>query len=199
MVAEYSRRCSALSVAENPLGASMHAMVGDLCDPAGVADDLMGKELFEFDLAIVGMGFHHFEHLELSLRRLAERVKKGSVVAIVDLAESQEAGKGFFGADGQHEHGHGRKHEHTHQHASKPEHTPKTPGQPPAKDVCSVFAAAGHAVPHKHGFGRADMEKLFSAAGCTDFDMVLLDEPIVFGDGADALKNKAFIARARRA
>lgn len=185
MVGEYNRRCSEVPDTENPLNASMHAIVGDLCDPAGVADDLMDKELFDFDVAIVGMGFHHFEHLELSIRRLKERVKKGGVVIIIDGAGPAER---FPMANG-----HGQSHHHTHSSGTTIEQIS------PGKDVQAVFPAAAPSVPHKHGFSRADMEKLFTAAGCTDFDLVMLKEPIVFGDGEGALKQKAFIARGRRA
>ena len=172
MVAEYNHRCSALLASENPLGASMHAIVGDLCDPAGVAEALRGEELFGFDMAVVGMGFHHFEHLELSLRRLVERVKRGGVVVVVD-------GQG-------HEHGKSSDHNHGSEESS-------------ANDMDSVFAAAAPFVPHQHGFSRAGMETLFTAAGCTDFDFLVMAEPILFGDGENPARMRGFIAKGRRA
>lgn len=44
-------------------------------------------ELYDFDLAAVGFGFHHFEDPPLAIRRLAERLKPGGVVLIIDLID----------------------------------------------------------------------------------------------------------------
>lgn len=183
MVAEYNRRCSALSASENPLGASMHAIVGDLCDPAGVAEALMGDELFGFDMAVVGLGFHHFEHLELSLRRLVKRVKRGGVVVIIDGQE--------------HDHYHGHDHDHDHEHVNSSDHKHGSKESPP-NGVQPLFAAAAPVIPHQHGFSRARMESLFTAAGCTDFDFVAMAEPMDLEDAENPAQMRGFIAKGRR-
>ena len=51
---------------------SMPAMLGD-------------QEMQGFDLAIIGLGFHHFSNLELCVERLKQRLRVGGVFAIVDL------------------------------------------------------------------------------------------------------------------
>lgn len=79
MVAEYNHRASAAGLEH------FHAMLGDLCSAEGVAQDLMGKNLFDFDIAGIGMGFHHFEHLQLSIDRIVERLRPGGLFFIVDL------------------------------------------------------------------------------------------------------------------
>lgn len=198
MVAEYNRRCASLAASENPLGASMHAVVGDLCDPAGVAETLRGEEFFGFEMAVVGAGFHHLEHLELSVRRLVERVRKGGVVVIVDFAEGSAGWEAVLGGGGDGGDVHGDGHGHGHGHGGKSDHHHGSEDSP-GKDAQSVFAAAAPSVPHKHGFSRANMESLFSAAGCTDFDYLLMQEPIVLGDGKDPVRKAWFIARGRRA
>lgn len=81
MVEEYNRRASAINDSQ------YHAILGDLCNPDAVAEDLMSKDLFNFDIAAVGMGFHHFEHLQRSLDRLVERLRPGGVLFIVDLID----------------------------------------------------------------------------------------------------------------
>ena len=81
MVAEYNRRASDAGHSQ------FHAITGDLCSTEGVAQDLKDKDLFNFDIAAIGMGFHHFEHLQLSIDRLVERLKPGGVLFIVDLLE----------------------------------------------------------------------------------------------------------------
>ncbi|KAL2828954.1 S-adenosyl-L-methionine-dependent methyltransferase [Aspergillus cavernicola] len=47
--------------------------------------EVSGPEYFNFDLVVVSMALHHFEHPEQALKRLAERVKKGGVMMIIDL------------------------------------------------------------------------------------------------------------------
>ncbi|KAL5334732.1 S-adenosyl-L-methionine-dependent methyltransferase [Aspergillus crustosus] len=44
-----------------------------------------GPEYFEFDVVIVSMALHHFEHPENALHRLSERLKKGGVMLILDM------------------------------------------------------------------------------------------------------------------
>jgi len=81
MVEEYNRRASAAGLSH------FHAVLGDLTSAEGVAEDLMDKDLFNFDIAGIGMGFHHFEHLQLSIDRLVERLRPGGVLFIVDLVD----------------------------------------------------------------------------------------------------------------
>lgn len=64
----------------------MHAHQGNLCvpdDPSPAA--FAGPEFFNFDVAAVGLGFHHFDHPALAARRLAERLKTGGVLVILDF------------------------------------------------------------------------------------------------------------------
>ena len=81
MVDEYNRRMSNAGLSQ------FHAIVGDLCSKEGIAEDLKGEDLSSFDIAAIGMGFHHFEHLQLSVDRLVEKLKPSGVLFIVDLLE----------------------------------------------------------------------------------------------------------------
>ncbi|KAL4787206.1 S-adenosyl-L-methionine-dependent methyltransferase [Aspergillus varians] len=47
--------------------------------------EVSGPEYFDFDVVVVSMALHHFEHPEQALKRLSERLKKGGVMMIVDL------------------------------------------------------------------------------------------------------------------
>ncbi|KAL8773393.1 MAG: hypothetical protein Q9203_004463 [Teloschistes exilis] len=84
MVEEYNSRISLMNPAPD-----FHAQVGDLCSMEGVSEDLQAKDLFNFDIAAIGLGFHHFEHLQLSIDRLVERLKSGGALFIVDLLEKK--------------------------------------------------------------------------------------------------------------
>lgn len=46
----------------------MHAILGDLASES-VDDALSSPELFNFDIAVVGGGFHHFEDPERAAKR----------------------------------------------------------------------------------------------------------------------------------
>lgn len=84
MVDEYNSRASSA----NP---SFHAIAGDLCSLQGVSDDLRDNpDLYEFDMAGITLGFHHFEHRQLCLSRLAERLRPGGVLMVVDFVDSME-------------------------------------------------------------------------------------------------------------
>jgi SAM-dependent methyltransferase len=64
----------------------MHAVVGNLIEhsvpnPAAISE----PEFYDFDIAVVGLGFHHFDDPGVAAKRLAERLKMGGVFMIVDF------------------------------------------------------------------------------------------------------------------
>lgn len=61
------------------------AFVGDLLDAKGPSESISSSEFFNFDLVVVGYGFHHFEDLDMAASRLASRLKPGGVLLIVDF------------------------------------------------------------------------------------------------------------------
>jgi SAM-dependent methyltransferase len=78
----------------------MYAMLGNLLDASNPnPTTLSGPEFYDFDIAVVGLGFHHFDDPALAAKRLAERLKKGGVFMIVDFMPHAH----FHGHDG-HDH-----------------------------------------------------------------------------------------------
>lgn len=62
-----------------------NAVVGDLCGEK-VPEHLSGPDWFNFDVAVIGLGFHHFEDPKLAIKRLTERLKpETGVLVIVDF------------------------------------------------------------------------------------------------------------------
>ena len=61
-----------------------HAVIGNLLE-ATAPTHLDSAEYFNFDLAMVGVGFHHFSDVQLATDRLTERLKPGGVLMIVDF------------------------------------------------------------------------------------------------------------------
>lgn len=63
--------------------------IGNLLDPDGVPEALNDKSFREFDLVIISGGFHHFPDVGLAARRLAERLRTGGMLVIVDFKQHQ--------------------------------------------------------------------------------------------------------------
>ncbi len=64
----------------------MHAYQGNLCVPEDPSPaEFASPEFSDFDVAAVGLGFHHFDDPALAARRLAERLKTGGVLVILDF------------------------------------------------------------------------------------------------------------------
>lgn len=62
------------------------AHVGNLIDPSAPSPAaLAGAPLAGFDAAGVGLGFHHFDDCHLAARRLAQRLRPGGVLFILDF------------------------------------------------------------------------------------------------------------------
>ena len=83
MVKAYNARFNA---EDSSSGHHFQASVGNLLDehdgsPAALAE----PKFYNFDLVAVGLGFHHFEHLEEATKRLVDRLKAGGVFMIVDF------------------------------------------------------------------------------------------------------------------
>lgn len=167
MVAAYNQRAENQGLAK----AEMFAYKGNLCDP----DDpepaaFASPEFSAFDVAAVGLGFHHFDNPQLAASRLVDRLKPGGVLLIVDFLThaplSSAAG---------HSHHHGNHHDHHH-----------------GPDASAT-------VMH-HGFSADEIRKIFEAAGAgTDFgltDMGAITSSRKAPDGkVEELKRNIFLAR----
>ena len=86
MVLEYNKGALNQGIAPS----EMYAHMGNLLDPSDSSpSSLSGEEFFGFDVAAVGMGFHHFDDPALAAMRLAERLKVGGTLFIVDFLPHQ--------------------------------------------------------------------------------------------------------------
>ena len=66
------------------------AIEGNLLTDSEPSIALNGLELHDFDVAAVGMGVHHFHDPAKAIGRLAERLKVGGVLLIVDFLEEHD-------------------------------------------------------------------------------------------------------------
>ncbi|KAL2180715.1 methyltransferase-like protein [Thermothelomyces heterothallicus CBS 202.75] len=98
-LAPYTTQCVGIDLSENMVAAyntraenqgltpsEMHAYQGNLCVPEDPNPPAFASpEFTNFDVAAVGLGFHHFDDPVLAARRLAERLKTGGVLMILDF------------------------------------------------------------------------------------------------------------------
>ena len=141
-------------------------------EPARPSDE---EHLTGFDLVAICMALHHIEDVELATRRLAERLRPGGVLLVVDWADMSGGGSVAV---------HDGAVEHRHRHDGAPLH--------------AAAAAAAHTVAHA-SFSEARMAGLFEQAGCDRVSFVLADElSDVPAAAARSGKMQLFFARARR-
>ncbi|KAK0833269.1 hypothetical protein LTR03_014929 [Friedmanniomyces endolithicus] len=152
-----------------------HAVAGDLFAEK-VSPQLSGPEFQLFDIAVIGLGFHHFEDPALAIKRLAERLKpETGVLVIVDFLP--------FADEVAREHQHQHQHQHSHENAH-------SAGEGGASEMA-------HTIKHT-GFTREGMEKLFADGGLEGFGGSVLDEPAVMEMESGRKERKVFVARGRR-
>lgn len=168
-------------------------MVGDVTvpdDPSPAA--LAAPRFFDFDLAALGLGFHHFTDPPLAARRLVERLRPGGVLLILDFVTHEPiVKKGPQEEEGQQNGGHGHSHGHG-VHGAQ--------GHGNGGDD-KAFHNAAHTVTH-HGFSESQMKGIFEAAGAgRGFAFQELGSGVVFthGSGKDGSKRRVFLARGEKA
>lgn len=166
------------------------AVVGDL-----VAEEarppLSDAGFRDFDIAAVGLGFHHFEHPELCLRRLVERVRVGGGVCLILDWLPHGHGEGHGHAEGHgHSHGHGHGHGHDHGNGDKSDAS----GEKKKDEWEAMQSTIKH-----HGFSEETMKKMFEDAGLVDFRFEVLEEPFVLQPKGRTIVKRGFLARGRRA
>jgi SAM-dependent methyltransferase len=183
----------------------MAASVGNLLDPVDPSPaEFAGSEWFNFDLAVVGLGFHHFEDPTLAAARLAERLRPGGVLMIIDFMPHAhhgeieiEGGSGpGEGSSQRHGHGHGHGHCHDHGHDDHGAESNQESAQDPnQKDGDKRFQEVMHTIAHA-GFSKDDVYAAFEKAGVgKDFAFDVLNKDIVFRTTDRKITRRVFFAR----
>jgi SAM-dependent methyltransferase len=167
MVNEYNARAARQGFSPT----QMSATHGDLLGREKPSPSVSGPDFYDFDLAVVDLGFRHFEDPALAAKRLVERLKPGKgVLLIVDFVR--------------HAHGkHGGAHAAAHHGGGE--------------DGEKLMGAATHTIAH-HGFAREEIEGMLRGAGCVDMEYVVLEEPLRLGDEMEGQERTAFMIRGRR-
>ncbi|TGO57356.1 hypothetical protein BCON_0066g00040 [Botryotinia convoluta] len=172
MVSQYNARASNQGLSPSEMFAHQGNLLSS--DPA---PELEIEDLHQFDIAVVGLGFHHFSNPSLAARKIGERLKKGGILAVVDF----ESHDGYGNPHGHGDHGHGHGHEHH-------------------EELNEQAQQARETVTH-HGFSEEEIKKIFVDAGVgADFGYMVLGKGIVFhGTGVEGgrkdMKRAVFMAR----
>lgn len=159
----------------------MVAYHGNICVPDDEDPErFRDAKFFDFDMACVGLGFHHFDDPGLAAKRLVTRLKRGGVLMIIDfLPHDPTTG---------HEHGHGHHHHHHHDGG---EHG-HTHGHDQDDEVSDYHHKALKTVTH-HGFSEDSIKKIFVDAGAgQDFAIDRMGEVTM---GVNMGKRNLFMAR----
>lgn len=148
-----------------------HAVVGNLLARDDPPASLSDSKFFNFDLVVVGLGYHHFQDIAHATKRLVERLRPGGVFLILDfvthaMEEAHNAKEGGAAA---------AEEETTHHH-----HHHQNP--------------SAHTVAH-NGFSEEELRDWFEGAGLTEFKLVRMhDEVLIRG----TMRREPFLARGRK-
>lgn len=136
----------------------MAAFHGNLCVPGDENPEAFRDgRFFGFDLAVVGLGFHHFDDPDLAARRLVARLRPGGVLMIIDFLPHAPHGSGSPGG-----HIHGHHHHHHHHDDSSQAHSHDGHSDVFADE--DVAEKALKTVTH-HGFSEERIREVFVGAG----------------------------------
>ncbi|RNJ60882.1 hypothetical protein D7B24_004970 [Verticillium nonalfalfae] len=166
----------------------MRAYHGNLIDPSDPSPTaLAGADFSGFDLAVVGLGFHHFDDPEYAAKQLVARLKPDGVLLIIDFFEHGDHGHAHDGKHG-HGHGHGNGHGHDHEHAHHHGKPAKAATERPANGVMH------------HGFSEERMRAMFEGAGAgTNYALQEVGSGVVFHGADEDRKRRVFMARGTKA
>lgn len=79
MISEFNKNAREAGVVEKMVG-----LKGDLLADA-ISDELRDPNLFNFDIVVVSLALHHFPDPDFALKRVADRLKKGGILLIIDF------------------------------------------------------------------------------------------------------------------
>ncbi|KAI9768939.1 MAG: hypothetical protein M1840_004535 [Geoglossum simile] len=177
MVKEYNTRATNQGLAPQ----EMSATVGNLLALTPTTS-LASPEFFGFDIAVVGLGFHHFADPALAAKRLVERLTpRTGILLVIDFMAHAPIPHGEGSSHGGHHHqGHDELH-----------------GVPHGVSHDALHGT-GNTVVH-HGFEEGKIREIFMGAGCVDVDVVVLGKGITLGEGETKYERSVFMARGRRA
>ncbi|KAF2499583.1 S-adenosyl-L-methionine-dependent methyltransferase [Lophium mytilinum] len=181
MVAAYNEQAKSSSLPNSQIS----AVVGDLFAPEP-PEALSGPEFFNFDLAVVSAGYHHFDDVVLCTKRLTERLKPGGVLVISDFLQGPDTDVFHGTVEGHGEHSHGHHH---HDHSHHQGHHSHEPADLPSdmRAAIKVFS-----------FDEAGVRAFFEEAGLVGFEISVMEEKVYMEFGGKKMERTVFFAKGTR-
>lgn len=175
----------------------MYAYQGNLADPEDPGPAAFaGPEFFGFDVAAVGLGFHHFDNPGYAAKQLAARLRPGGVLFVLEFLPHAPVGQDGGGHDHVHDHGHDHSHGNGggHDHGDAHDH-----GHSHSHSHAAVDNQALESQPTvtHHGFSEEQIRTIFEEAGVgKDFALAEIGGGVVFAaKGGPGMRRRVFIAR----
>lgn len=175
MLAKYRGTANDLGLAES----QMMTVQGNLLlqDQQPTKPALSREQLSNFDVVAICMALHHVDDIDLAIKKLAERLRTGGVLLVIDWAK-RDAELASTGVAHSHEH-HNHSHDHNHN-----------------GDKIHSYHPAAHTISHD-SFTKETIFRLFEQAGCGDAKFALADT-LSEVPGARSGKMQLFFARATK-
>ncbi|KAJ5187893.1 hypothetical protein N7449_010887 [Penicillium cf. viridicatum] len=184
MLEEYRATAAELGLDNSRMSAVQGNLLAPIVTPT--TPPLSKEELDGFDLVAICMALHHVEDIALATKRLAERLRPGGVLLIVDWATrdlsnetKQQASVQTTPSSSEDHHNHDHNHHHNHVlEGIEPKHP------------------AAHTISHDN-FSQDQIFSLFEQAGCGESQFMLADRlsPV---PGARSGQMQLFWARATK-
>lgn len=200
MVSTYNSRASASGLPSSRIS----AVVGDLfaAEPSPQFSD---PQFFNFDIAAVGFGYHHFDDVLLCTKRLSERLKPGGVLLISDFlqGEGMDEFQGFVNEpknwEGHHGHAdeHSQEHEHTHHHHSHIRGHGKSENSDGGQLAVGLNQELRASI-KAFSFDAQGVRGFFEEAGLVDFKLCALEEKVYMEFAGEKMERTVFFARGRK-
>lgn len=170
MLTEYRATATELGLTESQMLAVRGNLLAPTVEPTN--PPLSEDELNNFDLVVISMALHHVDDVELAVKRLAERLRPGGVLLIIDGAQRSSSGEPHGTASSD------NHHDDQSPCGVKPDHS------------------AAHTISHDF-FTKEQIFDLFQKAGCGDSSFVLSDR-LSDVPGSRTGKMQMFFARATK-
>ena len=162
----------------------LDGIVGNLVDAqekeegAAGAASATSPSMHDFDLAVVGLGFHHFDDPARAAKALASRLRsKTGVLLIIDFV-------GGCGSKADRE------------KAEKLKRLDEQQGEKNKDDnQGSLIPEAMHDTVRVHGFDRAAMERIYTTAGLWSFEWDELEEEVELVVDGESKRRRVFLAK----
>lgn len=151
---------------------NLSTALADFCSN-DIDASISSPEFYDFDVAGVALGFHHFNDPSLCISNLAARLKPRGVLFIVDWLPRQVKPEEHIG------------HEHAH-----PSDKTKEKDTQEWKQMQKTIKT--------NGFTENDMRGLFEGAGFQEFGFVVLEQRFVLLMNGKEVEKTGFIAKGRK-